>query len=126
MWWIPHPFSEILFYQGTDGHVPITGWLNSLPLAAREECLSKIEQLTDTDSPLLPPDTHYLRDGIHCLRTADAGLLYRVFYFELSHRAFVISHGCIGGNLEWETERAILHRRILIRHPGRHLCKPTN
>lgn len=37
-----------------------------------------------------------------------------------------IVHGCVGGNIEWETEHAILHRRTLIRYPGRHLCKPES
>jgi hypothetical protein len=67
-----------------------------------------------------------MRDGIYCLRVVAAGLLYRIFYFELSDHAFVVSHGCVGGNLEWETERAVLHRRQLIRHPGRHLFKPAS
>ena len=45
-------------------------------------------------------------------------MLYRTFYFELSHRVFVVSHGYVGGNIEWETEHAILHRRKLFRYPA--------
>ena len=65
-------------------------------------------------------------DGVHYLRIAQAGVLYRTIYFELSHRVFVISHGYVSGNIEWETEHAILHRRALIRYPSRHLCKPAS
>ena len=45
-------------------------------------------------------------------------MLYRTFYFELSHRVFVVLHGYVGGNIEWETEHAILHRRKLFRYPA--------
>ena len=45
-------------------------------------------------------------------------MLYRTFYFELSHRGFVVSHGYVDGNIEWETEHAILHCRKLFRYPA--------
>ncbi len=126
MWWTSRAFTEILFYQGTLGSVPATNWLNSLPPAVRDQCIFKLDQLDEIGLLDYLPDAHYLPDSIHNLRIAHAGVLYRTFYFELSHRVFVVSHGCVNGNIEWKTEHAILHRRTLIRYPGRHLCKPAS
>ena len=99
--------------------MPATNWLNSLPPAVRDQCIFKLDQLDEIGLLDYLPDAHYLR-------IAHAGVLYRTFYFELSHRVFVVSHGCVNGNIEWKTEHAILHRRKLIRYPGRHLCKPAS
>ena len=111
MWWTSRAFTEILFYQDTLGSVPATNWLNILPLAVRDQCIFKLDQLDEIGLLDYLPDAHYLR-------IAHAGALYRTFYFELSHRVFVVSHGYVGGNIEWETEHAILHRRKLFRYPA--------
>ena len=118
MWWTSRAFTEILFYQDTLGSVPATNWANSLPSAVRDQCKFKLDQLDEIGLLDYLPDAHYLRDGIHYLRIAHAGVLYRTFYFELSHRVFVVSHGYVGGNIEWETEHAILHCRKLFRYPA--------
>ena len=64
MWWTSQAFSEILFYQGTDGSVPFTNWLNSLPPVVRDQCIFKLDQLDEIGL------VDYLRDGIHYLRIA--------------------------------------------------------
>ena len=66
------PATRVVFYQESDGTVPVRDWLDSLQRgnrAAFEKCGARIQRLWRFGHELRRPVADYLRDGVWELRT---------------------------------------------------------
>ncbi len=85
--------TQIYFYRGEDGSIPLLLWLDEIPKKARLKCTSKVNRLADLGNELRRPEADYLRDGIYELRANCRGVQYRLLYFFAGQAVVVLSHG---------------------------------
>ena len=89
------PKIQVVFYQETQGSVPVLEWLDTLPPKTQDKCLVKIERLQDLGHELRRPEADILRDGIYELRVGLQGINYRILYFFHGKVAAVLAHGLV-------------------------------
>ncbi len=89
------PEIRIVFYQESNGDVPMLDWLDGLPKKARAKCFVRIERLAELGHELRRPEADYLRDGIYELRVGLQGVNYRMLYFFTGESFAVLSHGMV-------------------------------
>ncbi|WP_395742407.1 type II toxin-antitoxin system RelE/ParE family toxin [Prosthecobacter sp.] len=89
------PQTKVVFYQETDGTVPVLEWLEGIPAKAQLKCLSKLERLKQEGHELRRPEADLLRDKIYELRSSLQGVHYRLLYFFHGKVAAVVSHGIV-------------------------------
>ena len=89
------PRMRLVFYQETDGTVPVLAWLDSLTPKAQDKCRLRLERLHEHGHELRRPEADYLRDGVYELRVSLQGIQYRMLYFFHGNLAAVVSHGLV-------------------------------
>ena len=89
------PQTQVVFYQESNGDVPVLDWLDGLPEKALAKCTVKIERLAELGHELRRPEADYLRDGIYELRVGLQGINYRVLYFFHGQSIAILSHGLV-------------------------------
>lgn len=116
------PETQVIFYQETDGTVPVLNWLDALVPRARAKCIVKIERLRELGHELRRPEADYLRDDIYELRIAYQGRQYRLLYFFYGREVAVVSHGLVKERRvpTREIELAIQRKRHFEQYPKQH------
>lgn len=91
------PKTRVVFYQDTDGSVPVMDWLIGEVLRKDRKlfawCFDAIEALGQSGRDLRRPVADYLRDGIFELRIKYYRENFRILYFFHGGEIAVISHG---------------------------------
>lgn len=87
------PDIDVVFFQDSDGSVPVLEWIRSLIPKARIKCVARIKRLKERGHELRRPEADYLRDDIYELRVGLQGVNYRMLYFFHDQQAAVVSHG---------------------------------
>jgi len=116
------PNTHVVFYQETDGSVPVLEWLDTLPPKAQDKCRVRIERLTELGHELRRPEADYLRDGIYELRVGLQSVNYRMLYFFHGKIAAVLTHGLVKERAvpAREIEEAIRRKRKFEQAPEAH------
>ena len=89
------PKTQVVFYQESNGDVPVLDWLDGLSGKALVKCTVKIERLAELGHKLRRPEADYLRDGIYELRVGLRGINYRVLYFFHGQSIAVLANGIV-------------------------------
>jgi phage-related protein len=117
---------ELLYYQDSEGTVPLVTWLDEAGPKVVQKCLVRLARLEQMGHDLRRPEADYLRDGIYELRASYQGVHYRMLYFFHGRTAVVVSHGIT-------KEQAVPPREIAIaiqrkqrfeQDPKRYTSKP--
>ena len=116
------PKIQVVFYQETQGSVPVLKWLDTLPPKTQDKCLVKIERLRDLGHELRRPEADILRDGIYELRVGLQGINYRILYFFHGKVAAVLAHGLVKEHVvpPRAIEEAIKRKHRFEQDPGAH------
>lgn len=85
--------TDIYFFQGEDGSLPLLEWLDGLPKKVQLKCTERMSRLAELGNELRRPEADYLRDGIYELRASYQGVHYRILYFFAGRAVVVLSHG---------------------------------
>lgn len=89
----------VVFYQETDGFVPVMDWLLKEVLPRDKKlfawCFDAIEKLSRCGRDLRRPVADYLRDGIYELRIRYYRQNYRILYFFHAGEIAVLSNGLV-------------------------------
>ena len=118
---------EVLLFREADGTVPLLDWLDGLTPKAQARCLARLKRLEDAGHELRRPEADFLKDGIHELRTREAGLHFRMLYFFRGNRAVVVSHGFAKTEArvpERELRGALRRKALFEANPSRHTFRP--
>jgi phage-related protein len=119
------PAKDIVYYQESDGSVPVLDWLVELARRNRraaEKCLAQIEVLRELGHELRRPMANFLRDGIHELRVRVGRSQHRVLYFFHGRNAVVLVHGLTKESEvpPKDIERALGRKRLFEKNPSAH------
>ena len=122
------PEIPVIFYQETNGDIPVLTWLDTLLPKVKAKCIVKIERLQKLGYELRRPESDYLRDGIYELRIAYRGIQYRLLYFFFGRNATVITHGIVKEQRVPSTEinLAIERKRNFEQNPEQHTYSLEN
>ena len=122
------PQIQVIFYQDTNGTVPVLTWLDDLFPKIRAKCIVKIERLRELGHELRRPEADYLRDDIYELRIAYRSVQYRLLYFFCRRNTAVISHGIVKGQRvpPAEIDLAVQRKRAFEQNPGQHTYSLEN
>lgn len=83
------------FYEDSRGRRPCVDWLGSLPGRDRSRIDHSIA-LLEAAGPLLPSKyCDRVRGKLYELKTSVARMEYRIFYFSVTGRKFILLHGFI-------------------------------
>lgn len=77
------PATDVFFFKGDDGRVPVLEWLNELRNRnprALTKCLGLVRLLSQFGYELRRPRADLLRDGVYELRTEVGRVNYRILY----------------------------------------------
>jgi phage-related protein len=89
------PETQVVFYQETDGEVPVLDWLMQLVKQNRKgyaNCVARIGQLAANGYELRRPAADYLTDGIYELRAKHIRVQYRILYFFHGQNVTILAH----------------------------------
>jgi phage-related protein len=116
------PQTEILIYRDDDGSVPLTAWLDSLQVKARDRCLDRLALLHEQGHELRRPIAENLGDGLYELRVKFFQVNYRMLYFFHGQTAAVVSHGLAKERAipPREIKLALLLKKKFEQNPQRH------
>jgi len=120
------PETQVLFYQETDGEVPVLEWLKQLVQQNRKgyaNCVARIQQLATNGYELRRPAADYLRDGIYELRSKHIHVQYRILYFFYGQNAAILAHAITKEEAAVpavDIERAIQRKRLFEENPEAH------
>lgn len=93
------PNTKVVFYQESDGFVPVMDWLLNDVLHQDKKlfawCFDAIEELAMCGRDLRRPVADYLRDGIYELRIKYYRQNYRILYFFHKDDIAVLSNGLV-------------------------------
>ena len=93
------PKTKVVFYQETDGFVPVMDWLLKDVLPRDKKlfawCFDAIDELARCGRDLRRPVADYLRDGIYELRIRYYRQNYRILYFFHKGEIAVLSNGLV-------------------------------
>ena len=92
------PTTSILFYQESEGDVPVLEWLRELKRRNMKgflNCAARIDRLASYGHELRRPVADYLRDGIYELRAKHRNVQYRIFYYFEGQNVVVLSHAIV-------------------------------
>jgi phage-related protein len=113
------PQTKVMFYQESDGTVPLLKWLDALPRRALVKCRVKIDRPKELGHERRRPEADYLRDGIYELRVRLARVNYRMLYFFHQDIAAVLSHGIVKERdvPSREIDRAVTRKQAFEKDP---------
>lgn len=89
------PQTQVVFYQETDGEVPVLEWLKQLlkqNCKGYANCVARIGQLAANGYELRRPAADYLSDGIYELRAKHIRVQYRILYFFHGQNVAILAH----------------------------------
>lgn len=89
------PQTQVIFYQETDGEVPVLEWLKQLLKQNRKgyaNCVARIQQLAANGYELRRPAADYLTEGIYELRAKHIRVQYRILYFLHGQNVAILAH----------------------------------
>jgi len=89
------PRTDVVFYQETEGDVPVLDWLKKLRRSDQQayaKCIAAIERLAEFGHELRRPLADFLKDGIHELRVRKGRVNYRILYFFHGRDLAVLAH----------------------------------
>lgn len=92
------PTTSILFYQESEGDIPVLEWLQELKRKNMKgflNCAARIDRLATYGNELRRPLADYLRDGIYELRAKHRNVQYRIFYSFEGQNVVVLSHAMV-------------------------------
>jgi phage-related protein len=89
------PKTKIVFFQESDGSVPVLEWLRTLPPKGQDKCRVRLGRLAELGHELRRPEADLLRGKIYELRASLQGIHYRILYFFHGSTAAVLSHGIV-------------------------------
>jgi phage-related protein len=113
------PKTQVVFYQESEGDVPVLDWLKSLMIRDRKgyaKCVTRIQQLTDAGYELRRPAADYLRDDIYELRAKHVNVQYRILYFFQGQNIAILAHAIVKEDAavpDIDIERAIARKAKL-------------
>ncbi len=120
------PQTQVVFYQETDGEVPVLEWLRRLVKQNRKgyaNCVARIGQLAASGYDLRRPAADYLTDGTSELRAKHIRVQYRILYF-FSGQNIAILVQAITKEEEAvpaiDIERALRRKRLFAENPEAH------
>jgi len=114
---------EVVFFREANGRVPLLEWMHTLPVAAKDKCRDRLEQLRVSGHELRRPVSDHLGDGIYELRVRRPEANYRLLYFFHGREVVVVSHGFAKGGSavpKREIDQAIQRRWRFVSDPARH------
>ena len=119
------PTTEVLFFVGVDGTVPVRDWLAELhrhDMRAHARCLVRLRRLAAVGHELRRPEADILRDGIYELRVRNGHVHYRILYFFHGSHVAVLAHALVKGAVPEAAIRRALERKGLVEaDPDRYL-----
>jgi phage-related protein len=113
------PKTQVVFYQESEGNVPVLDWLKSLLNRDRKgyaKCVARIQQLADAGYELRRPAADYLRDDIYELRAKHVNVQYRILYFFQGQNVAILAHAIVKEDAavpDIDIERAIARKAKL-------------
>jgi phage-related protein len=120
------PQTRVVFYQETDGEVPVLEWLMQLLKQNRKgyaNCVARIQQLAANGYELRRPAADYLSDGIYELRAKHVRVQYRILYFFSGQNVAILAHAIMKEEEAVPTidiERAKKRKRLFEENPLAH------
>lgn len=122
------PQTDVLFYQESEGDVPVLDWLRELDSQNRRaanKCQAAIERLAEKGHELRRPEADLLRDGVYELRARVGRVNYRVLYFFHGRNVAVLAHGLTKEKAvpKADIERAIQRKQRFEADPQAHTYK---
>ena len=120
------PETQVIFYQETDGEVPVLEWLMQLVKQNRKgyaNCVARIGQLAANGYELRRPAADYLTDGIYELRAKHIRVQYRILYFFHGQNVAILAHAITKEEEAVpaiDIERALLRKRLFEENPEAH------
>ncbi len=120
------PQTQVVFYQETDGEVPVLEWLMQLVKQNRKgyaNCVARIGQLAANGYELRRPAADYLSDGIYELRAKHIRVQYRILYFFHGQNVAILAHAITKEEEAVpaiDIERALLRKRLFEENPEAH------
>jgi phage-related protein len=120
------PQTQVVFYQETDGEVPVLEWLMQLVKQNRKgyaNCVARIGQLAASGYELRRPAADYLSDGIYELRAKHIRVQYRILYFFHGQNVAILAHAITKEEEAVpaiDIERALLRKRLFEENPEAH------
>lgn len=91
------PITEVVFYQDTDGSVPVLAWLREMDRRdgrITRKVLACIDELKSKGLELRRPLVDSIGDGLYELRIKLGHVNYRVIFFYAGRTLAVLSHAC--------------------------------
>jgi phage-related protein len=120
------PETQVVFYQETDGEVPVLEWLTQLVKQNRKgyaNCVARIGQLAANGYELRRPAADYLTDGIYELRAKHIRVQYRILYFFYGQNVAILAHAITKEEEAVppiDIERALRRKRLFEENPEAH------
>lgn len=119
------PETRVVFFQETDGTVPVHAWLRKLATNNRKAaaaCIAKLKMLQTFGHELRRPTADFLREGIYELRARRGWVNYRVLYFFHGKNVAVLAAGFTKEKKvpPAEIERAIERKKRYEQDPDKH------
>jgi len=120
------PETQVVFYQETDGEVPVLEWLTQLVKQNRKgyaNCVARIGQLAASGYELRRPAADYLTDGIYELRAKHIRVQYRILYFFSGQNVAILAHAITKEEEAVpaiDIERALRRKRLFEENPEAH------
>ncbi len=120
------PETQVVFYQETDGEVPVLEWLTQLVKQNRKgyaNCVARIGQLAASGYELRRPAADYLTDGMYELRAKHIRVQYRILYFFSGQNVAILAHAITKEEEAVpaiDIERALRRKRLFEENPEAH------
>ena len=120
------PETQVVFYQETDGEVPVLEWLTQLVKQNRKgyaNCVARIGQLAASGYELRRPAADYLTDGMYELRAKHIRVQYRILYFLYGQNVAILAHAITKEEEAVpaiDIERALRRKRLFEENPEAH------
>jgi len=120
------PETQVVFYQETDGEVPVLEWLTQLVKQNHKgyaNCVARIGQLAANGYDLRRPAADYLTDGIYELRAKHIRVQYRILYFFSGQNVAILAHAITKEEEAVpaiDLERALRRKRLFEENPEAH------
>lgn len=86
---------EVEFYETESGEIPVSRFLDSLPVKMRTKAVATIEILSEYGNLLREPYSKALNDGLFELRIKFASDISRIFYFFVVDNKIVLTNGFV-------------------------------
>jgi phage-related protein len=119
------PRTDTVFYQETEGDVPVLDWLKKLRRSDQQayaKCIAAIGRLEELGHELRRPLADFLRDGIHELRVRKGRVNYRLLYFFHERDLAVLAHAIAkeGQVPDADIDRAVRRRKAFASNSAAH------